>query len=63
MTADDLARWQAIRRDGRVNVKHYRGRGYWMHCAECGHEYAGLAGAPMIDHWTRSHARKWREAT
>ena len=66
---DDLARWQAIRKDGRVTVEHQGDQIgpclyclYCVRCARCGHETRGLAGAPMIAHWKREHAEEWREA-
>jgi len=60
-SVDDLARWQAIRVDGGVTVILADGP-YHLHCAVCGHETPGLAGAPMIEHWKREHAQEWEEA-
>ena len=61
LTPDDLARWQAIRKDGRVTVV-WRTSEYDLKCGRCGHETGGLAGAPMIEHWKHVHALEWSEA-
>ncbi len=67
LTADDLARWLAIRKDGRVKVGHRGDRvGPWLHwlrCDRCGYETRGLGSSAMIEHWKREHAQEWREAT
>ena len=62
LTLDDLARWQAIRKDGRVVI--VMRKEYWHHrCALCGLlTRINLSSKPMIAHWKREHAQEWSEA-
>ncbi len=63
LRADDLARWQAIRKDGAVIVVTDRDGYYWHKCAECGFErLIGQPAAPMIEHFRTAHASAWKEA-